>query len=86
MMFCGLIEFLNENDTTWSATQVGLRRVGSGLGGHDEGVFGVDNWVEDATLPLRKRGRTARSDVPAFSDLRGVENEVCSEKQNRKKR
>ena len=29
-------------DTTWSATQVGPRRVESGLGGHEEGVFGVD--------------------------------------------
>ena len=86
MMFCGLIEFLNENDTTWSATQVGLRRVGSGLGGHEECVFWVDDGVEDASLPLRKRGRVVPSEGATFSNFRGVENEVCSEKQNRKKR
>ena len=27
-------------DPTWSATQVGLRPVESGLGGHEEGVWG----------------------------------------------
>ena len=26
------------NDTTWAATQVGLRTVEAGLGGHDDGV------------------------------------------------
>ena len=31
---------MNKNDTTWSATQVGLRPVKAGLGGHDDGVWG----------------------------------------------
>ena len=42
----------SKNDTTWSATQVGLRPVESGLGGHEEGVFGVDEGVEKTSLPL----------------------------------
>ena len=29
------------NDTTWPATQVGLRTVEGGLGGHDDGASGV---------------------------------------------
>ena len=28
------------NDTTWSATQVGARRVEAGLGGNDDGAWG----------------------------------------------
>ena len=39
-------------ETTWPATQVGLRRVESGLGGHEEGVGGVDEGVEKTSLPL----------------------------------
>ena len=40
------------NDTTRSATQVSLRRVESCLGGHEECVLGVDEGVENASLPL----------------------------------
>ena len=32
-------------DTTWPATQVGLRPVKSGLGGHEAGLFVVDDGV-----------------------------------------
>ena len=39
-------------ETTWSATQVCRRRVKAGLGGHEEGVFWVDEGVEKTTLPL----------------------------------
>ena len=39
-------------DMTWSATQVGPRRVESCLGGHDDGVFWVDEGVEKASLLL----------------------------------
>ena len=40
------LSFFDENDTTWSATQVGPRPVESGLGSHEEGVFGDDEGVE----------------------------------------
>ena len=37
----GLIEcWGDKNGTTWAATQVGLRPVEAGLGGHDAGVWG----------------------------------------------
>ena len=52
MMFYGTIEFLNENDTTWSATQICQRPVESGLRGHEEGVWGVDDGVENTPLPF----------------------------------
>ena len=39
-------------ETTWSATQVCRRRVKAGLGGHEEGVDGVDEGVEKTSLPL----------------------------------
>ena len=45
------LSFLNKNDTTWPATQVGLRPVKAGLGGHEAGVFGVDDGVENTSLP-----------------------------------
>ena len=52
MVFYGLIEFLNENDTTWPATQIYPRPVESGLRGHEEGVSGVDDGVENTPLPF----------------------------------
>ena len=36
------LSFLNKNDTTWPATQVGPRPVKACLGGNEAGVFGVD--------------------------------------------
>ena len=37
-------------DTTGPATQVGLRPVKSGLGGHDDGASVVDEGVEDTSI------------------------------------
>ena len=41
-----------ERGATRPATQVGLRPVKLGLGGHDAGVWGVDEGAENASLPL----------------------------------
>ena len=49
---------------TRSATQVGLRRVESCLGGHEEGVFRVDEGVKKTSLPLRKGDEWAGQKVP----------------------
>ena len=76
------MSFSNKKDTTWSAPQVCPRPVESGLGGHEEGVLAVDDGVEDASLPLRKRGRTTKSVCATFSDFIGVENQNDSENQN----
>ena len=67
------------SDTTRPATQVGPRGVKSGLGGHDDGASGVDEGVESASLPLRKRGRLASSVCPTFSDFCGQVNDFGSE-------
>ena len=79
MMFDCQIEFLNENDTTRPATQVGLRTVEAGLGGHDAGASGVEEGVESASLPLSKRGRLTMSDRPTFSVFCGQVNDFFSE-------
>ena len=68
--------------TTWSATQVGLRRVESGLGGHDAGVSGGDAGVKNTSIPISKRGRMALSDNPTFSDFVVVGSENDSARQN----
>ena len=72
MMFDWLIEFFNKNDTTRSATQVGPRPVEAGLGGQDDGVWGVYDGVENTSIPLWKRGRTAMFVCPTFSGFNGV--------------
>ena len=54
--------FRAEKDTTRSATQVCRRRVESGLGGHDDGVCGVDEGLWNTSLSSRKRRRAACSD------------------------
>ena len=74
-----------KNDTTWSATQVGLRPVKAGLGGHEAGVSGVDEGITNPSLPLWKRGRVVMSECPTFSDFLGVWNDVFDEKRNDKK-
>ena len=68
--------------TTWPATQVGLRPVKSGLGGHDDGVSGDDEGVERSSILLSKRRRLAVSDHATFSDFVGSDNESACEKQN----
>ena len=75
-------DILAEKVTTRPATQVGLRTVKSGLGGHDAGVCGVGEWVENASFPMTKRGRLALSDCPTFSDFVGVEKYCSSERGN----
>ena len=72
-------------ETTWSATQVRLRRVKAGLGGHDDGVFWVDDGVENSSFQLRKRGRMTLSERQTSSDFRGAEKEFVDEKWSRKK-
>ena len=56
-----------KTDTTWSATQVPVRRVKAGLGGHDAGVSRDDEGVKRRSFPISKRGRLALSDCPTFS-------------------
>ena len=67
------------NGTTGPATQVCPRPVGAGLGGHDDGASGVDEGVESSSLLLSKRGRSALSDCPTFSDFCGQVNDFQSE-------
>ena len=64
-----------ERGATRPATQVGLRPVKLGLGGHDAGVWGVDEGVEHPSLPLGKRDRPVRSECPTFSEFAGVNND-----------
>ena len=61
-----------------------LRPVESGLGGHEEGVFGVDDMVENTSLSLLKLGRTAWPKRATFSDFGRFEKDRVSEKLNRK--
>ena len=71
-----------ERGATLPATQVGLRPVEAGLGGHDDGASGVDDGVEISSLPYCKRGRSAQSDCPTFSDYVGADNQFVSEMQS----
>ena len=54
-------------DTTLTATQVCLRGVEAGLGGHDAGASGDDEGVDNAPIPLWKRGRFVLSENTTFS-------------------
>ena len=74
--------FRVEKDTTWSVTQVGLKLVGSGLGGHDAGVSGDDEGVENKPFPSTKRRRMALSNCATFSDFISVEFEFAGENRN----
>ena len=55
------------NDTTRQATQVGLRTVKAGLGGHDDGASGVDEGVGNSSFLFRKSRRTALTELRTFS-------------------
>ena len=48
---------MSKNEPTWPATQVGPRPVESGLGGHDDGVSGVDDRDKKTSPRSWKRGR-----------------------------
>ena len=69
-----------KNGKTWPATQVGLRPVEAGLGGHDAGVWGVDEGVKNASSPIPKRGRYALSDCVTLQWVERVEKENVSMK------
>ena len=71
--------------TTWTATQVCLRTVKSGLGGHEVCLFGVDKGVTNPSPLILKRGRMAMSKCPTFSDIGGVWNDIVNENRNDKK-
>ena len=49
---------------TWPATQVGLRPVKAGLGGHEAGVLWDDEGVEKVSILLSKWGRMTVSECP----------------------
>ena len=79
----GLIEWWEDkNGTTWPATQVGLRPVEAGLGGHDAAVSGVDAGVKKASSPISKRCRLAKSDYASFSGFDRFERENIIAKKN----
>ena len=59
-----------------------VRRVKAGLGGHDAGVSGVDDGVENTSFPISKRGRLALPECPAFSGFWCLEGEKVGVKQN----
>ena len=75
-----------KNDTTWPATQVCRRPLEAGLGGHNDGVFGDDEGVENGSIPLRKRGRVGRFVCVIFSDFWSDENDYVGEKRNRNRK
>ena len=58
------------------------RTVKAGLGGHEAGVLGDDDGVKNASLPLRKRGRTTLLVCATFSGFAGVENQNDGENEN----
>ena len=76
------IDSKRQKCTTLPATQVSLRPVKSGLGGHEAGVSGVDEGVEKSSLPTLKGGRMALFVCTTFSDFLGVGNDVFDEKRN----
>ena len=49
-----------------------VRRLKAGLGGHDDGVSGVEEWVENTSSPISNRGRLAQLECPAFSGFGGI--------------
>ena len=73
------IDSKRKMDTTWPATQVGPRPVKSGLGGHEAGLFGVEEGITNPSPPIMKRGRMVMSKCPTFSDFTGIDNDPVSE-------
>ena len=59
--------------TTWSATKVWLRPVKAGLGGHEEGVFRVDEGVENISILSWKQRRVVLSVCATFNDIRCID-------------
>ena len=67
--------------TTWPATQVGLRTVKSGLGGHDDGASGDDEGSKSNRYRYRN-GDEGVSDSATFSGFVGADNHFVSENQS----
>ena len=67
------VAILTERGTIWSATQVGLRPVESGLGGYEEGVFSVDGVNPTSHSSWEWVGRP--SECGTFSGYARAENE-----------
>ena len=63
-------------DTSRSETRQG------GSGRPRRRCLGDDQGVENASLPLSKRGRPARSDLPTFSGFAGIYNDLGSVRRN----
>ena len=59
-----------------------VRRVKAGLGGHDAGVSGVDDGVENTSFPISKQGRLALSECPTFNGFKGIKGDFRSETKN----
>ena len=78
-------ERTRKTDMIWSATQVGLRTVEAGLGGHDACASVVDEGVSMSSFPISKRGRLVMSDCPTFIGFvwSGTENISENQKQHR---
>ena len=57
-----------------------LRTVESGLGGHEAGVLGVDEGVENTSIPLLKWMRMGMFVCMTFSDFWSDENDYIGEK------
>ena len=71
-----------ERGATRPATRVGLRPVEAGLGGNDDGSWGVDEGVENTSTQLWKRRRSAWSDCAAFSVFVEADSEFVSKNRN----
>ena len=69
-----------KKNTTRPATQVCLGTVESGLGGHEAGVLGVDEGVENTSIPLLKWMRMGMFVCMTFSDFWSDENDYIGEK------
>ena len=52
MAFAGYGWYSSKNESKWTVTLIGLRRVETGLGGDEDGVFWVDEGVANPSLPL----------------------------------
>ena len=65
-----------------AAAQVSVRRVKAGLGGHDDGVSGVEEGVENTSFPISKQGRLALSECPTFNGFKGIKGDFRSETKN----
>ena len=65
---------------TWSETQLGPRPVKSGLEGHDDGVWGVDDGALNVSFLLWKRVRMAGSECATFSDFTRVVKDLVNGK------